>query len=110
MADLTGLGSISTATAIETRKGVKLADVARAWDEYYRLHADEASLTHAPELCRVFSDSNSEQVMAEKIALYIDSGTKEVRLCDNSNAMTFHVSSMEAAAASRLFPAFPLKL
>lgn len=48
--------------------------------------------------------------MAEKIALYFTSGTKEVRLCDNSNAMTFHVSSIEAAAASHLFPAFPVKL
>jgi Uma2 family endonuclease len=111
LANLTELGDISTETAIETSKGVKVADVAWASDDFYRLHADEAALSKAPELCvEVLSDSNSPLEMTEKTALYFASGAKEVWLCDDTGTMTFHVSPTETEAASRLFPAFPVKL
>lgn len=111
LGSLTGLGDISTETAIQTSKGVKVADVAWASDDFYRLHADDAALTAAPELCvEVLSDSNSQQEMSGKTALYFAHGAQEVWLCDDSGTMTFYVSPTDTAPASRLFPAFPTKV
>ena len=111
LASLTELGDISTETAIETNKGVKVADVAWASDDFCRLHADEAALSKAPELCvEVLSNSNAQKEMAEKLALYFAHGAIEVWLCDDTGAMTFHIAPTQTASASRLFPAFPAKV
>lgn len=59
---LTDEGDVSTGTAIQTAKGVKVADVAWATSEFYGAHADEGALSAAPELClEVTSGSNTKQ-------------------------------------------------
>jgi Uma2 family endonuclease len=60
-------GITSSETAIATRKGVKVPDV--AWSSYvfFNAHRDELDLSQAPELCaEIISPSNTEKEIAGK--------------------------------------------
>ena len=89
---------------IQTSKGVKVADVAWASDEFVRMHGRKSPLQRAPELCvEVLSPSNSPQEMEEKRELYFARGAQEVWLCDEQGALRFYDCTGEIPA-SRLFP------
>ncbi len=100
-------GIVSTETAIWTRKGVKVPDV--AWSSYgfFKLHRDELDLTQAPELCvEIISPSNSLREISSKRKLYFERGALEVWTCDLNGAVRFYDvgGELEASALAVGFP------
>lgn len=104
-------GQLLVEAAIATNEGVKVADVAWCSETFRKAHADDETLTAAPDLCvEVLSGSNSEAEMQEKLTLYFAHGAKEVWFCDDSGMMAFHTSPTISVKKSLLFPSFPAKL
>jgi len=76
-------GEVYFECSVQTRKGVKVADVAWASKDFYKQHGVETPLKSAPEICvEVRSPSNSNAEMLEKIDLYLAKGAQEVWICD----------------------------
>lgn len=90
--------------AIETERGVKVADVAWLSDAFLKAHGLESPYTAAPELCvEVRSASNSRAEMDEKRGLYLARGALEVWFCGDDGQLRFHDAGGQIAE-SRLFP------
>ncbi len=84
-------GIASTETAIWTRKGVKVPDVAWSSYAFFKLHRDELELSQAPELCvEILSPNNSAKEISSKRKLYFERGALEVWTCDLSGAVKFY--------------------
>ena len=98
-------GELSVETAIWTEKGVKVADVTWASDDFLIEHAaDESELQRAPELCiEVKSGSNSEQELLEKRTLYFTQGAREVWICDRRGSICVYSSPTKRQSSSALF-------
>lgn len=104
-------GEIYAEIAIQTRQGVKVADVAWASDAFDQVHKHDETLTAAPELCvEVLSDSNSPEAMREKAALYFSHGAREVWTCDDDGRMRFYTAPFTDMEFSALFPGFPKQI
>lgn len=111
LSQLVKSGELLVEAAVDTVEGVKVADVAWGSETFSKAHADDETLTAAPELCvEVLSASNSKEEVLEKLTLYFAHGAKEVWLCDDSGAMTFHVSPTRTEKRSVLFPRFPTEI
>src|SRR4051794_677499 len=83
-------GQILPECSIDTRLGVKVADVAWLSDEFFALHGFTNPYPAAPEICmEVISPSNSKIEMAIKRALYFEQGAKEVWTCDAEKQIKF---------------------
>jgi Uma2 family endonuclease len=96
--------------AIWTRKGTKSADVAWVSPERFSIIKDETECSIAPEICvEVRSDSNTDEEMAEKRALYFEQGAMEVWLCNQKGKMHFYNPSGQLEH-SILVPEFPQKI
>ncbi len=103
-------GKPLTECAIETSKGVKVADVAWASPTRLRRIRNEIACSIAPEICvEIVSESNSQREMSEKQQLYFAKGAKEVWFCDEYGAMSFY-SALSKLKKSSLCPAFPVKI
>jgi len=100
-------GEIYLECSIDTRKGVKVADVAWSSPEFFAEYGEVTPLPVAPEICvEIISPSNSQREMSEKIDLYLAKGAKEVWLCDDEGNLTIY-APQGRIEASRLFPNFP---
>ena len=89
-----GSGQVIIECSIDTPKGVKVADVAWASDEFMNLHGDKTPYTVAPEICvEVISPSNSKPQMQEKVRLYLNQGAKEVWLCSQKGKISYYSST-----------------
>ncbi len=100
-------GLVFPECSIGTSKGVKVADVAWASDDFFLKNGADTPYRVAPELCvEVVSPSNSEAEMAQKRDLYFAKGAQEVWLCSLEGRVTFfnHYGKVDA---SDLFPDFP---
>ena len=76
--------------SIQTRKGVKVADVVWCSEDFFKKHGTETPYTNAPEICiEVVSPSNSQQEMNEKIQLYLEAGAIEVWLVSTHGNISF---------------------
>ena len=83
-------GEVFTELAIQTRKGVKVPDVAWGTEEYFQQHCENICATSAPELCiEILSRSNTMLEMQEKISLYLEAGAIEVWLVDQQGLIRF---------------------
>ena len=103
-------GNILSECAIETRKGVKVADVAWASGKTYKAIRGSVACRIAPELCvEVLSDSNTPAEIEEKKALYFDQGANEVWLCSQEGVIE-HFDETGAIVNSSLFPGFEKKI
>lgn len=108
LSELNRGGHIYSELAVETSEGVKVMDVGWSSDAFDLAHAQEDTLTAAPELCiEVLSASNSRDEIQEKIMLYFAYGAKEVWTCDDKSRMTFYTSPTQMVEKSGLFPGFP---
>lgn len=106
--ELAATGHVYAELAVQTTEGVKVMDVGWGSDVFDRAHAEEDTLTAAPELCiEVLSGSNSKEEVQEKITLYFAYGAQEVWLCDDKSRMSFYIAPTQMAAESKLFPKFP---
>jgi Uma2 family endonuclease len=100
-------GEIYLECSIDTRKGVKVADVAWSSPEFFAEYGEMTPLPVAPEICvEILSPSNSEREMSEKIDLYLAKGANEVWLCDDEGNLTIY-APQGRIEASRLFRNFP---
>jgi Uma2 family endonuclease len=92
---------------IETRLGVKVADVVWASSGFMAVHRHEDSYSNAPELCiEVLSPSNTNSEMLEKRNLYFEQGALEFWLCDTAGQLSFF-SPQAQLEHSLLCPDFP---
>lgn len=100
-------GRAITEAAVQTRKNVKVPDVAWFSPERWDRVREELAASIAPEICvEVASESNSDEEFAEKRALYFEAGAREVWFCDLMGNMTFTDAGGELPT-SRLCPGFP---
>ncbi len=91
-------GEVFTELAIQTRKGVKVPDVAWGTEEYFQQHCENICATSAPELCiEILSRSNTVLEMQEKISLYLEAGAIEVWLVDQQGLIRFFNAEGEQA-------------
>jgi Uma2 family endonuclease len=103
-------GEVFPECAIQTLKGVKVADVVWTSTETLAVIRDEVAASIAPELCvEVLSMSNSEEEMIEKRELYFKRGAKEVWVCDEYGDIRFYDQTGQIQN-SNLFPNFPNKI
>ncbi len=105
-------GRTLTECPISTADGVKAADVAWASPECMRELGDRVCFPQAPEICvEVFSPSDTEAEIQEKMALYFDAGAKEVWLCSESGVISFFGRGAERPLrASKICCQFPKKI
>ena len=95
--------------AVKTSKGTKVADVAWATSARIRTIKGESECSIAPEICiEVCSDSNSDDELTEKRALYLGAGALEVWICLDG-AMSFF-DSHGRMERSRIAPDFPTQI
>jgi Uma2 family endonuclease len=100
-------GEVLTECSIATPEGVKVADVAWASPDFVRRHGDATPFPDAPGLCvEIVSPSTRAAGLAEKIALYLDAGAREVWLVDEDGAVALH--GPEGRRTDSVFPIRPL--
>ncbi|MGR0480429.1 MAG: Uma2 family endonuclease [Candidatus Electronema sp. V4] len=96
--------------AVQTRKGVRVADVVWASDAVFAQIKHETTCSVCPEICiEVISASNTDEEMKEKRKLYFEQGAKEVWLCSEQGELRFFTARDETAVSS-LVPAFPHRI
>ncbi len=84
-------GRCITECSVQTRKGVKVADVAWLSREFIAQHGFDTPYDHAPEVCvEIISPSNSKTSIREKIKLYLERGAFEVWTCDLEGNVRFY--------------------
>ena len=103
-------GKILTECAISTHKGTRVADVAWASTETFKIIKDEVECPVAPELCiEILSSSNTDDEIVDKKALYFSKGAREVWICSQGGNLKFYLPGGEIGT-SVLFPDFPGKI
>jgi Uma2 family endonuclease len=103
-------GRVFNECSIATLDGVKVADVVWASPAFLKKYHDTTPYAVAPEICvEVASPSNSRQEIAEKIAMYLSKGAREVWVCDLKGTITFHDYSGKLRK-SKLTPRFPMRI
>ena len=89
--DLTTDGKRLVECSVETRDGVKVADVAWLSNPFHAQFGLSTPYPQAPELCvEIISPSNTPQAIAEKIELYLEQGAVEVWTCDLQGQVRFY--------------------
>ena len=101
-------GQVVTECPLSTSDGVKAIDVAWLAPERRQEVHSVSCLLRAPEICvEVLSPSNTSEEISEKIALYFESGAREVWICERGT-LRFHFSAMpEVRQLSETCPGFP---
>ena len=83
-------GRVVTECPLSTSDGVKAVDVAWLAPERRQEVRSVICFIKAPEICvEVLSPSNTPEEISEKIALYFESGAREVWVCDRGT-FRFH--------------------
>ncbi len=96
--------------AVQTRQGIRVADVVWASDAVFAQIKHETACSVCPELCiEVVSASNTDEEMKEKRKLYFEQGAKEVWLCSEHGGLRFFTVRGEQPASS-LVPDFPQRI
>ena len=103
-------GEVLAECAINTGMGTKVADVAWASSDRFERVRSEVQCSIDPEICvEVISDSNTDQAMNQKKALYFAMGALEVWICSEHGSMRFYDTDGELSA-STLAPNFPRQI
>ena len=103
-------GVVLPECAISTRQGTKVADIAWASEQRFKLIELEAECSIAPELCiEVLSSSNTNLEMDEKRRLFISAGAVEFWICSEIGEITFYDAAGQLSK-SKLVPLFPDKI
>jgi Uma2 family endonuclease len=100
-------GEIISECSIETKRGVKVADVVWASDSFIQKNGYETPYRAAPELCiEIASPSNSPDEIKEKVSLYLSGGAREVWVCDEDGQLSFY-GKPGSLKRSKLISRFP---
>ena len=91
MSKLLDAGTIISECSVQTKEGVKVADVAWASDDFMQRNRESSPFDEAPEICvEILSPSNSEAEMEEKRELYFARGAREFWICDQEGSIKFY--------------------
>lgn len=107
---LTNSGKRISECSVQTRKGVKVADVAWLSREFVALNGLDTPYDRAPDVCvEIISPSNTKAATREKIRLYLERGAREVWTCDLEGNVRFYGvdGTLEQSA---VVPGFPVKV
>lgn len=100
-------GEVLPECSIDTKDGVKVADVVWLSDGFLSQYGMATPFPSAPEICvEVLSPSNTEEEMRIKRELYFQQGAQEVWLCDENGALAFF-SPQGLMEHSKLAASFP---
>lgn len=103
-------GVVLPECAISTIQGTKVADIAWASEQRFKLIEQEAECSIAPELCiEVLSSSNTNLEMDEKRRLFISAGAIEFWICNEKGELAFY-DAVGQLSKSNLVPLFPNKI
>ncbi|MBE7439407.1 MAG: Uma2 family endonuclease [Spirochaetales bacterium] len=103
-------GVVVTESAIRTRDGTRVADVAWFTREHWEQARHEFDATKAPLICiEILPSSNTKEEMAEKMKLYSAAGAQEFWTVDSEGGVRFFVDGSEQRA-SGLAPEFPARI
>ena len=103
-------GKVLAECAVATVKGTKVADVAWASRERFKLIRHETECSIAPEICiEVLSSGNTNTEIDEKRALYFDQGAKEVWVCTRDGYLHFYDPNGKLSE-SKMAPDFPKRI
>ena len=92
--------------SIQTRDGVRVADVAWASADFLARHGDVTPFPQAPELCvEIVSPSNTKAEIDYKVSLYFAQGAQEVWVVSLQKKVTIYVGGLPAAK-SKFLPKF----
>ncbi len=100
-------GLVITECSIQTKEGVKVADVVFASDEFINRNKGNTPYKEAPEICiEILSPSNSHQEMEEKKEFYFARGAREVWICTQKGYLEFYTytGQLERSALIKHFP------
>lgn len=101
-------GAVMVECAIETDKGVKVADVAWRSDKFLARHGESTPYLAAPEICvEVVSPSKSRIEREEKRELYFKRGAQEVWFYQEDGRVEYFLPQ-GVIAASGLVPSFSI--
>ena len=101
-------GRVVTECPLSTSDGVKAIDVAWLAAERRQEVRSVTCLIRAPEICvEVLSPSNTSEEISEKIALYFESGAREVWICDRGTLQFRFSDPPEIRSSSEICPDFP---
>jgi Uma2 family endonuclease len=110
LSDQVSSGKRIAECSVQTRKGVKVADVAWLSDTFFAQFGFETPCDHAPEICvEIISPSNSSVTIKEKIELYLERGAKEVWTCDLKGNVQFY-GAEGGLEWSVIAPEFPMNI
>jgi Uma2 family endonuclease len=101
------VGELYLECSINTRKGIRVADVAWGSAAFFKKYGEQTPLPVAPDICvEILSPSNFKPEIEEKIDLYLAKGAKEVWLCDNEVNLTIHTpqGTLDRSAICKNFP------
>ena len=101
-------GRVVTECPLSTSDGVKAIDVAWLAPERREEVRSVSCLVQAPEICvEVLSPSNTPEEISEKIALYFESGAREVWICERGTLKFYFPPTPEIRHSSEMCPEFP---
>jgi Uma2 family endonuclease len=104
---LTTGGKRISKCSVQTRKGVKVADVAWLSPGFVALNGLDTPYDRAPDVCvEIISPSNTKAATREKIRLYFERGAHEVWTCDLEGNVQFY-STDGNLERSAVVPGFP---
>jgi Uma2 family endonuclease len=96
--------------SIQTRKGVKVADVAWGSYEFFKRNKRANPYLEAPEVViEILSPSNTRAEMDIKKQLYFEQGAKEFWLCDKNGDMLF-LNPKQQLVSSQIILDFPNRI
>ena len=92
--------------SIQTRDGVKVADVAWASDDFLARNGDATPFPQSPELCvEIVAPSNTKREIEHKVSLYFAHGAQEVWVVNLKKQVSMYVGGIPAIK-SKFLPRF----
>ena len=99
-------GTTFSECSIQTRDGVKVADVAWASDEFLARHGEVTPFPQSPELCvEIVSPSTTKREIEQKVSLYFAHGAQEVWAVNLKKQVSMYVGGLPAVK-SKILPGF----
>lgn len=98
-----GEGKVIAECSIQTRQGVKVADIAWASNSFIKQFGFETPYKRAPEICvEVVSPSNAQGEIDEKIELYLAQGAREVWIVSEDGATRYYSDGGEMKQSNEI--------
>ena len=99
-------GKAFSECSIQTRDGVKVADVAWASEDFLSRHGEVTPFPQSPELCvEIVSPSNTKREIEHNVSLYFAHGAQEVWVVNLKKQVSMYAGGLPSAR-SKILPRF----